>query len=214
MHGLPVARRILHPADPPVLGEIRGHDEAAIDVAGARGHRVRRAHLEHVVGRAEGPARREHPRGRQLRPIAFRRAGVDPFQDGGDFRVGQPSRLEEAPESWHRLPRGHRAPLDLVADVGATLVDIRVRDQGKGRVLAWTVARLASLLDDPHDLVAERGRLRCLRDTTDGHRDQHSHRPHVLHRALPEVGATSARSCQSARERSNAIHGTLRPCGR
>jgi hypothetical protein len=43
------------------------------------------------------------------------------------------------------------------------------------------VARLTPLLDDPHDLVAERGWLRRLHDTTDGYRDQQSHHPHVFH---------------------------------
>jgi hypothetical protein len=38
-------------------------------------------------------------------------------------------------------------------------------------VLTGAVARLTPLLHDPDDLVAERGRLRRLRDTTDGHRD-------------------------------------------
>ncbi|PYN43105.1 MAG: hypothetical protein DMD95_14930, partial [Candidatus Rokuibacteriota bacterium] len=144
MHELPIARRVLDFRDPAILGEIRRDHETAIDVAGARRHRVHLGHFENVIGRSQLPSFREHQRWRKLREISLRRARLDPPHQRRELEVGESARIDEVAEPGHGLPWRHDAPLDGVSDVVQALVHIAIGEQRKRRVLSGAVTRLAA----------------------------------------------------------------------
>jgi len=186
MDEFPIARRVLDLRHPAILGELRRDHEAAIDVAGARRHRVRLGHLEDVIGRPELPAVVEHERRRQRRAVSLGRARLDPAHQGRELAVREPARLEEVAETGYRLPGWHHAPLDGVTDVVLLVERVAVGEQRERRVLARSMARLAAGLENADDLVAEGRRLQSRRRRDERQDRQRGHEQKTSsHRAPP-----------------------------
>src|SRR5262245_38136331 len=114
-------------------------------------------HLDHHIRLAEGPARSVFREPRQVFVIAFRRAGLDPGDDGLDLFLRKPAVVTEFERRsvWISVPGQHLAFNDRLANGLAPQTDFGVGNEQHRRDLALTVAVGALVEDDRRDIFGE-----------------------------------------------------------
>jgi hypothetical protein len=114
-------------------------------------------HLDHHVRLAEGPAWSVFRERRQVFVFAFRRAGVDPGDDGLALFLREPAVVAEFERRSVRVgvPGRHLAFNDRFADGLAPWADFGVGGERHRRDLARTVTVGALVEDDRRDVFGE-----------------------------------------------------------
>jgi hypothetical protein len=109
VHDSPVARPVLDGRDVGVTPQVHGDDEAAVKIRTGRRDVKVLGHLEHQVGRSQGPAVGERGRRGAVSLLAARSAGLRPGVEYGDRFPGQPSgsrRAQTKQSRWATRPSG------------------------------------------------------------------------------------------------------------
>ena len=198
MHDAAIARHRLGHDEVAILGERRGHAEAAVDVAAAAGSREG-LRAQHEVGRPPTGGGVEHRRRSQVSRITLCRAGLDPACDDGDLFLREATNTDEVSVAGHRLPRGHGACPRRLANLLPAPVGLLVGDQMERPTSLRAMALLAVPLKDRSEVARER-RIRGGADAPqrpDGDEHEDRQQPWHRHAQHPVILNTTRRSSAS-----------------
>ena len=146
--GLPFGR-----LDPHVVLKARIDDEVLIVDDAGRRDLERFGHLDYEVGLGNPPAFGKRRRGRQLRPVPFGAAVVDPLGNHLLLGIRHAGVVGEFAILRIGIPGRHPLVVDDFPHVLRPGRDFVVIGQSKGSDLAGAMALHASRLHDPGDLV-------------------------------------------------------------
>ena len=136
-----------------------GKDEVAEYVAAFGRERVRLAHLDDQVWRAELPAFGEAGRGRRLGGRTFGRAFADPALEERDLILAEAPLPRQVAVAALGRPRRHVTARGHARDLVRALAHVRVAEEAERTRLSGTVTRRAVAVHDRGDVAVERYRL-------------------------------------------------------
>jgi hypothetical protein len=151
---------LLDAANPDVLFQIGadGHVHVRHRSVGRHGERL--LHREDVVRFADRPAFRERRGRRQLGPVAFERAAIDPRRDRVDVGLLQAHVVGELADGRVGAPGRHLPRRDLLFDGARPRTRVLVGQERHRRHRARPVALDAIPEEDRRDVLAEGRRSR------------------------------------------------------
>src|SRR5262249_18823690 len=145
-----------------VLGKVGRNCKVDVFVTPCGAHLEFIRHREHGVRLADAPAFNKGARRGKIRGIPFRGTRIDPADDRLDLAVAEPAIVGKLANTGIGVPWGHHAPQDLFANRARPWARLLEAHEGHRPNLAGTMAGLAALLKNRHDVLGER-RYRLLR---------------------------------------------------